>query len=838
MAATLFAANNLSIVIVFLLGVIGGYWRYPSFWLCILIGQSATQAFSPVVARGSIASTTAGIDSSVSVPFNSIAGPTAVTSIYKRQAPTLKDSLSNTGTSVASSHTMKRKSTQSKRRKKKCDDTDDEYSDGDHEMDVGNKNGDHATTNDEELATRFPLVYHWLMHTDASYHDFDPHVAMEIQHTLVTWYRQYRRKLPWRGDPPPWDGSTADSATRLHPEYQPKKETGKQRKISAYFSSKETAVTSQTSSLKSKKRNNQPSPSVTDVSLSNNASLAAFPVTPYGVWVSEIMLQQTRVEAVIPYWIQWMQAFPTVHDLARADPNQVQALWAGLGYYRRARFLHQAAQQLVQDSPQSSDIAFPTNATEWMALPGVGRYTASAIASIALQERVPVVDGNVCRVLSRLTSIAQHVQAPALKDAGGWDLAAQLVQAPVASDTNDTMKPKRKMRSAKSIDTSDEGSNDTIHAGDINQALMELGATYCAPHGSGIDPHDPLKDYYQSTQLGRQLAQIMTDSPRLWEQLLEKARCSVVESKCALCAPQGRLEALLSFQEAMEDLQSSSGKPPLLEPTDVRGARCGHKMLPLSKPPTVKREEVLAIAVVSRTRPLGKGSVGKLENTVEYLWVRRPRHGLLAGQWEFPTVCLWSSATPTATTNKKKAKSDDASESSEEPSPRKSKRQSPASAASTTATAKKSKKAVVDVPQIPVKQQLAEVQQLWAELTHSNVTGCPLTPSQATLQWSPVSSETPLEHVFSHVRHTMWVHCAMLRDEDGTRNSDLPSSWKTADGREIQWASETAMAQLGLTAGVKKVLQAVRKQHETTSSSNGKTATVNKSAGTKRRRKL
>jgi len=153
------------------------------------------------------------------------------------------------------------------------------------------------------------------------------------------------------------------------------------------------------------------------------------------------MLQQTRVATVIPYYQRWLRSFPTVGALARARPARVLKHWEGLGYYARVRHLHRAARQVIRDG-------FPRAATDWRRLPGVGRYTAGAIASIAFGERAPLVDGNVARVLSRVFRVTGNIKAPATLERL-WSLSHLLV-------------PDRK-------------------PGEFNQALMELGALVCAP---------------------------------------------------------------------------------------------------------------------------------------------------------------------------------------------------------------------------------------------------------------------------------------------------------------------------------------------------------------------
>ena len=122
---------------------------------------------------------------------------------------------------------------------------------------------------------------------------------------------------------------------------------------------------------------------------------------PYAIWVSEIMLQQTQVKTVIPYYHRWLEAFPTISDLAQAPQDRVLKLWEGLGYYSRARNLHRAAQNLEANHEGQ----FPTTLTETLALPGIGRTTAGGILSSAFNQSTPILDGNVKRVLARLTNL-------------------------------------------------------------------------------------------------------------------------------------------------------------------------------------------------------------------------------------------------------------------------------------------------------------------------------------------------------------------------------------------------------------------------------------------------
>ncbi|HVT59968.1 MAG TPA: A/G-specific adenine glycosylase [Thermoanaerobaculia bacterium] len=163
---------------------------------------------------------------------------------------------------------------------------------------------------------------------------------------------------------------------------------------------------------------------------------------PYCIWLSEVMLQQTRVEAVVPFYERFVARFPTVEELARAPLDEVLALWSGLGYYRRARQLHAAAQRVAAAG------GFPRTYEGLLDLPGIGPYTAAAVASIAFGAAIPVLDGNVARVLSRV--LAQ------------------------AGDPSGRTARRRLLAAAAGLLVAGR-------AGDSNQALMELGATLCLP---------------------------------------------------------------------------------------------------------------------------------------------------------------------------------------------------------------------------------------------------------------------------------------------------------------------------------------------------------------------
>jgi len=180
--------------------------------------------------------------------------------------------------------------------------------------------------------------------------------------------------------------------------------------------------------------------------------------TPYRVWISEIMLQQTRVAAVMPYFSRFMAALPDIASLAAADEDTLLKLWEGLGYYSRARNLQKTARILIRQY----DGELPSDYETLLTLPGIGRYTAGAVSSIAYGQKHPAVDGNVLRVVMRLTDCTDDV----LKDT-----------------------TKRAVENAL-LSIMPEGSQ----AGAFNQALMELGALICLPRKSANCPDCPLQD--------------------------------------------------------------------------------------------------------------------------------------------------------------------------------------------------------------------------------------------------------------------------------------------------------------------------------------------------------
>jgi len=231
----------------------------------------------------------------------------------------------------------------------------------------------------------------------------------------------------------------------------------------------------------------------------------------YRVWVSEIMLQQTQVATVRDYFARFVKAFPSIHELAAANEIDVLRLWEGLGYYRRARQMHAAAKQLVADRAGE----FPHDVAALQSLPGIGRYTAGAIASIAFDQRAPILEANTVRLLSRLIAYAGEVNA-ATAQATLWQVAEEIL-------------PQK-------------------DCARFNQALMELGSLVCTPVEPKCDAC-PLATICRANALGLQ-HKIPAPKPRQTFTALREAAVIVRKNGSVLmrqCGPTERWTGLWDF---------------------------------------------------------------------------------------------------------------------------------------------------------------------------------------------------------------------------------------------------------------------------------------------------
>ncbi|GAA98858.1 hypothetical protein E5Q_05546 [Mixia osmundae IAM 14324] len=328
----------------------------------------------------------------------------------------------------------------------------------------------------------------------------------------------------------------------------------------------------------------------------------------YETWVSEIMLQQTQVATVIPYYNRWMAAFPTVTDLAQADIEQVNAIWSGLGYYSRASRLLSGAKKVVGEF----DGVLPSSTKKLEQVDGIGPYSAGAIASIAFGKAVPMVDGNIHRVLARFFAIHAPQMAKPTTNAI-WSRAKELVP--------------------------------DDRPGEWNQALMELGATVCTPKSPSCDTC-PLSAYCRanleargweartqampkksifSLSPARKRARITSSSDSSDTETSAVADIEA-DAACPLCAPID----LVSFTAPKAMSTKAAGKQ-----RDSGSAKTFDVTIyPMAKDKKVVRKEDTACLLIewcSSDRNAAPGSS-------RVLLVRRPDKGLLAGLWEF--ICI------------------------------------------------------------------------------------------------------------------------------------------------------------------------------------------------------
>jgi A/G-specific adenine glycosylase len=334
----------------------------------------------------------------------------------------------------------------------------------------------------------------------------------------------------------------------------------------------------------------------------------------YEVWISEIMLQQTRVATVIAYWTSWMERWPTIHDLAAASQDEVLGAWRGLGYYSRARRIHEAAQLVANDGEMQG--LLPSDVAKLQkAIPGVGRYTAGAIASIVFGKAVAVVDGNVLRVLSRQLGLLGDVKGDKQVIDFLWTTAESLVRsATLDGDQAD---------GTGELPPSDQ-------PGRWNQALMELGSTVCTPKPdcNACPISSTCRAYAEGAALSqRQPTERPTD-------------LQDVEDLCGLCSPIDLTSTSLGEDvDEEEQLQSPRKKSSISSFFDAP-PRKGRKR-------AIKSGQSDSIAAYCQKFPLRKAKKTLREEETlvcalrrddgKYLIQKRPEKGLLAGLWELPS---------------------------------------------------------------------------------------------------------------------------------------------------------------------------------------------------------
>eukprot|EP00943_MAST-04B_sp_MAST-4B-sp1_P003599 g3599.t1 len=477
----------------------------------------------------------------------------------------------------------------------------------------------------------------------------------DIQRLLLNWYDHNRRKLPWRGDKPPYirlsKGGKSDKSI----------------KTEVVIEKVENAEDSY-----------QPD------------------VSPYYTWVSEIMCQQTKVATVIEYFTRWVAKFPTIDALSKASAEDVNLLWSGLGYYRRARFLHKGAKTVME----KHNGELPKTIEGLKSIPGIGDYTAGAIGSIAYNIKTPLVDGNVIRVFSRLKSIAGNPKSKKLIKLV-WDIA------------NISVDPTR--------------------PGDFNQSLMELGATVCTPTNPQCNSC-PVSNY-----------------------------CSAYKEK-------------LSYDKYKRGDESGRSSSLVIDCTEdeveLKCARIRCKTVsakyPMKKKKTPPKEQTWCVYIY---RYNGK-----------YLLIKRPSTGLLANQWEFPSIKYIASNNDKLLLNK----GDD-----------------------------KSEKHQHTLPPYNVRQKMFDnylKTQLSVDIENTNIFDSNVVVSRRDLGHKV--------HIFSHLKHNMYIEEIHIKsnpntnyDIHGSDNDKMVHVTQLKNGQEYCWVTLNDMkvqnndnGTIPLTTGMRKVI--------------------------------
>jgi A/G-specific adenine glycosylase len=477
----------------------------------------------------------------------------------------------------------------------------------------------------------------------------------------------------------------------------------------------------------------------------------------YQVWISEIMLQQTRVETVRAYYQAWHARWPRIEDLAAASPSDVLGAWRGLGYYSRATRIHTAAKQIVSD-PAMDGLLPELPAELESKVPGVGRYTAGAISSIVFGHAVPLLDGNVARVLCRQLALHANLKNKATTDLL-WEAADILIKTVSTNVLNregvqfDGLEPPRSQ--APSL---------------WNQALMELGSTVCKPTEPDCG-NCPIQGTCMAYAEGETLA-LKTNPLSKRDGSISDEKITDIEDLCSLCEPlsfvPGEFDSTTSGSASVPSRASKLETKKTLKQSTLqfRGVKLQKSFA--SKESTdienKRRREVNSVKVVENYLGLFPLKVAKKPSrqeecvvciierldTEEPNWFiqQRPEHGLLAGLWQFPSLTIFSDQL-------KGKECDKPDESSEED-------QSGSEVSSGSRTRKnrvtnrkaKAKDLGVSTTISKVEQKRLAVEFASASLQASD----PKTLDRVPWSVRHVKDAGDVTHLFSHIRLVMHVH--------------------------------------------------------------------------------
>eukprot|EP01041_Mallomonas_annulata_P004016 gene4016-7998_t len=500
----------------------------------------------------------------------------------------------------------------------------------------------------------------------------------------------------------------------------------------------------------------------------------------YGTWVSEIMLQQTRVETVVSYWYKWMKTFPTIKDLSLSSPDDVNVIWAGLGYYRRGQLLLKGAQKIMNDYGG----CLPEDASELRNIPGIGPYTAGAISSIAYNKVEPLVDGNVMRVFSRLRALQDPLGPKLEKEC--WTIAKTLIHP--------------------------------HYPGDFNQALMELGAMVCKPTSPSCDTC-PVSNYCHA----RTLAEHVQKNSNSKDSTIEGLPSSVTEFPRKLQKKRPREVALsvgvLRTRSPLLECSHDTGSvsttttttTAIIEkylfvrrpdsgllagqwefPSSIVWEEDGDRLAPPPEPPAWSTDDLwrpLLEYLTSHldirwdstgvsTAPVGPVTSGKMSR-------RGGKQSRITVQYETTTT----TAPTTASVELESKLSSSSLSTPSLPSP-----SSPSS----------SRGSYRICPHVDMNNNIKG---------NNNTNNCSF-------------FENNIVHVFSHQRHTMHlcvqdVDIAPVISGDINNNStSMSQSFVAASGAEMKWMSIAEVTDKGITSGVKKIIDSLLTSSSETGSGN------------------
>jgi A/G-specific adenine glycosylase len=494
----------------------------------------------------------------------------------------------------------------------------------------------------------------------------------------------------------------------------------------------------------------------------------------YQVWISEIMLQQTRVETVRSYYDAWHTRWPTVEDLARAEPSDVLGAWRGLGYYSRATRIHTAAKKIVCDP--SMDGLLPELPAELESkVPGIGPYTAGAISSIVFGHAVPILDGNVSRVLCRQTGLYANMKSKKTTDLL-WETAGKLVRAAA-----------RKADVGKGKETESDQMTKSEIPSLWNQALMELGSTVCKP----LKPNCaicPIKITCMAYGEGEGLA-LGTDDlegtkSTFFTASIPEPELIEIEDLCNLC------EQMEAKEENSESSRAVTSNRRVTEATNKDHKRAQDaiekhvSLFPMKviKKPT--RKEECIVCIIKKPQP--GGAVWLIE--------QRPDKGLLASLWEFPCLDI-SSETPVDTKNVGKSAAQPTS------------RLQPSSKGRV-----KPSKRIKSEAATPIISGLADRKELAAQFVSSVLQDAEShneSYGSAGIQpWhiNHVKELGSATHLFSHITLTMYVHVFEIveRSRKSRIARSVKNTMKAVEHRPRKWSSQEKIENENIGTGMRR----------------------------------